>query len=151
MSTKIHQKCPWEFTQNMFMKIHPKRWILVDEICTRIDLFCPRKFTFYVHEKSATQENMRELRETQKPSLAHGMFSQCWSTREVCLMFENVFHVYLMWGIIRYAENWDTYYHDGFLSHLQKRTANPAYLALFFAQFWSAHLHTFAIPSSSQD
>ena len=30
MSTKIHQKCPRKFTQNMSMKIHPKRGILVD-------------------------------------------------------------------------------------------------------------------------
>ena len=103
----------------MFTKIHQNRWILVDDESTRIHLFLPRKFTFYVHEKSATQENMRELRETQKPSLGHGMFSYWWNARKVCLMFENVSEY-----VCR------KFRYDGFLSHLQKRTALPTYILL---------------------
>jgi hypothetical protein len=50
MSTKIHPKCPREFTQKMSTKIHPKRGLLVDKsvhekspkVSTRSHPFCPR-------------------------------------------------------------------------------------------------------------
>ncbi len=62
MSTKIHSKCPREFTQKMSTKIHPKRGLLVDKsvhemspkVSTRCHPFCPREVTNYVHEMSAT-------------------------------------------------------------------------------------------------
>ena len=58
---KIHQKCTREFTPKMSTKIHPERGILVDKnvhknspkVSTRIHLFCPQKFTFYVYNKFA--------------------------------------------------------------------------------------------------
>jgi hypothetical protein len=50
MSTKIHPKCPREFTQKMPTKIHPKKGLLVDKsvhemshlLSTRSHLLCPR-------------------------------------------------------------------------------------------------------------
>ena len=68
MSTKIHPKCPREFTQKMSSKIHPKRGLLVDKsvhemspkVSMRCHPFCPREVTYYVHEMSATlKENTR--------------------------------------------------------------------------------------------
>ena len=55
MSMKIHQKCPRKFTQKMSTKIQPKRGLFVDILSTRIHPFSPRKFVFYVPEKSATR------------------------------------------------------------------------------------------------
>jgi hypothetical protein len=65
MSTKIHPKCPREFTQKMSTKIHPKRGLLVDKsvhemspkVSTRCHPFCPREVTYYVHEMSATHQS----------------------------------------------------------------------------------------------
>jgi hypothetical protein len=62
MSTKIHPKCPREFTQKMSPKIHSKRGLLVDKsvhekspkVSMRSHPFCPREITCYVHEMSAT-------------------------------------------------------------------------------------------------
>ena len=64
MSTKIHPKCPREFTKKMSTKSHPKRGLLVDtfvhemspKVSTRSHPFCPREVTYYVHEMSATQK-----------------------------------------------------------------------------------------------
>ena len=64
VSTKIHQKCPREFTQKIISKIHPKRKILVlldNSVSLMITIKkvhgnnqkCPQKFDCYVHENSA--------------------------------------------------------------------------------------------------
>jgi hypothetical protein len=59
VSTRIHQKCPREFTKTMSMKNHPKREILVDKnvhensliLSTRICLLCPLEFFHPVPSK----------------------------------------------------------------------------------------------------
>ena len=54
MSTKIHPKNVHENSPKVSTRIHP---------------FCPRKFAFYVHEKSATQQNDQDLGEKHFKSL----------------------------------------------------------------------------------
>jgi hypothetical protein len=50
VSTKIHQKCPREFTQKMSTQIHPKRGILVDKNVHESHEKCPRELNHIVHE-----------------------------------------------------------------------------------------------------
>ena len=51
-------KCPPEFTQTLSTRSHPK-------VSTRSRTFCSREFTFYVYEKTATQQNQMWLHKGQ--------------------------------------------------------------------------------------
>ena len=79
------------------------------------------KFVFWSRWVSFSCE--RKYERNSKIESWHAMFSKCWNTRKVFLMFENVFHVCLVRDFKKY---WDV------MMDLPKRTANSAYFALFF-------------------